>query len=216
MPDSWQDLQKKASRVAGVTPWAQIDIMDGVFVSSHSWPYIGAGASEMRAFKADGRKLPLADKLRYEVDLMVATPEIVALDWIALGAGRIIIHVESIRHINTFLQSARARFPELEIGLAVNIETPAGIFDIYAEKVDVVQLMGIDRIGYQGQPFDERVIPKIRQLREKHPRLTISIDGAVNFETAPKLIEAGANRLVSGSAIFNSEDIGEAVKRLAS
>jgi ribulose-phosphate 3-epimerase len=67
--------------------------------------------------------------------------------------------------------------------------------------------MGIDEIGFQGQLFDERVISKIEEFKNKFPKVTVSVDGGVNLESAPKLVKAGAERLVSGSAIFGSDDI---------
>ena len=76
--------------------------------------------------------------------------------------------------------------------------------------------MGIEKIGYQGQPFDERVIDQVKALRKEYPELIISVDGGVSFDTAPRLIEAGANRLVVGSVIFNSLDIRETVLALRS
>ena len=71
--------------------------------------------------------------------------------------------------------------------------------------------MGIEKIGFQGEPFDERVLDQIKALRKQFPEVTISVDGAVDFDTAPELIEAGANRLVAGSAIFNGPDISGAI-----
>jgi ribulose-phosphate 3-epimerase len=214
MPDSWPDLEDKASKAAGIVLWAQVDVMDGMFVASRSWPYGGSGMSELKEMKENKSTLPALDAMLYEVDLMVTTPEIAMLDWIALGVKRVIVHVESTHHLGTFLQSTRSRFPDIEIGLALNIDTPIDIVANYVARVDVIQLMGIARIGYQGEPFDERVIPKIAKLREKYPQVIISVDGGVNFDSAPKLIEAGANRLVSGSAIYNSDDISEAIERL--
>ena len=81
-----------------------------------------------------------------------------------------------------------------------------------APAIDFVQFMGIENIGYQGEPFDERVFEKIRELRERFPDTIISVDGGVSLENADKLIEAGANRLVSGSAIFESGDIAGTVE----
>ena len=76
--------------------------------------------------------------------------------------------------------------------------------------------MGIAKIGYQGQPFDSRVVAKIEDLRERYPDVTISVDGGVNFESAPKLIAAGVTRLVSGSTILNSKNIEETIYQLKS
>ena len=72
--------------------------------------------------------------------------------------------------------------------------------------------MGIEKIGFQGQDFDERVIGQIMGLRAKYPELKISIDGSVNKNTAPELVKAGVDRLVIGSALLRSFDIREDIK----
>ena len=110
----------------------------------------------------------------------------------------------------------------LQIGLSVNIDTPNDemyeILDLVDEDgdsiVDYVQFMGIDHVGYQGQELDERVFEKISDLRNLYPNLPISVDGGVNFENAADLVSAGATRLVSGSTIFESDDIAEAIDHL--
>lgn len=76
--------------------------------------------------------------------------------------------------------------------------------------------MGIATIGRQGEPFDERVIEKIKSIRAKYPDMVISIDGGVSFDTAPELIEAGATRLVAGSAIFENPNPHGAIQELKS
>jgi ribulose-phosphate 3-epimerase len=86
----------------------------------------------------------------------------------------------------------------------------------YREKIQFIQLMGIDNVGFQHQAFDEKVLGKIKEVRIKFPGLPISIDGGVSLETAPELIAAGADRLVVGSAIFNAENPIEAIHNLKS
>lgn len=103
---------------------------------------------------------------------------------------------------------------DIEVGIALDTTTPNEKVYPLVEKIDFVQFMGIEKIGYQGQDFDARVLEKIANLREKFKRVIISVDGSVNLETAPKLIEAGANRLVSGSAIFESNDIKKTIEQL--
>ena len=71
--------------------------------------------------------------------------------------------------------------------------------------------MGIERIGFQGEPFDHRVVQKIKALRAHFPHVTISVDGGVSLQTVPELVAAGANRLVVGSAIMNQPDIDAAL-----
>lgn len=225
MPDSYSDLVVKATRVRGVVPLAQIDIMDGIFVASKSWPYRTAGEandSHFLAMSAQDDVLPFFDELDYELDLMIAEPEKHIDEWLPLGASRIIFHIESIKDHDLFfkhdffVQGAReiGGKPVIEVGLAIDPQTPLEAIDPYIAKVDFVQCMGIAKIGYQGQPFDERVLTHINSLRVKYPNLPISVDGGVNFESAPLLRAAGANRLVSGSAIFGSEDIPGAIEKL--
>ena len=103
----------------------------------------------------------------------------------------------------------------VELGVAINIETPEKNIAPFIKNIDVIQCMGIAKIGYQGNPFDDRVLAKIKDLQGKYPRTAISVDGGVNLDTAPKLISAGATRLVAGSAIFKSKNIEKTIEGLA-
>jgi ribulose-phosphate 3-epimerase len=135
-------------------------------------------------------------------------------EWVRTGATRVIIHVEMRGDLDLAISKIK---DQVEIGLAINVETPIDVLEKYIEQIDFVQCMGIDNIGFQGQSFDQKVIDKIKLLRSKYPELIISVDGGVSLESASILIEAGADRLVAGSAIFNAEnsfDAVEAFKRL--
>jgi len=219
MPASYRDLAEKAERVLGFVSCVQIDVMDGRFVPSVDWPYTSEDARrEFDEIVHASRPLPFADKLEYEVDLMVADPERSLADWVRAGVKRIIVHIESSTYIAAALMRGRAAAEEhgtrVEFGLALNITTDIAVLEPYLTHIDFVQFMGIEKIGYQGQPFDERVLGKIHDLREQRPGVIISVDGGVNFDTAPLLIKAGANRLVSGSIIFESEDIRASIEKL--
>ena len=102
----------------------------------------------------------------------------------------------------------------MQIGVAINMTTPIEQIFSLVNNVDFVQCMGIEKTGFQGQPFDERALDNIKTLKEKFPDLIISIDGGVSFETAPKLIKAGVDRLVAGSLILKSNDIRETIREL--
>jgi ribulose-phosphate 3-epimerase len=78
--------------------------------------------------------------------------------------------------------------------------------------VDFVQFMGIRNVGYQHQGFDEAIFEKIADLRQRYSGVIISVDGGVNFDNAGRLVESGVNRLISGSAIFESENIKETIE----
>lgn len=205
MPGSFADLNEKYSQVKDFVKMVQIDVMDGNFAPSKSWPYNNVN-------NVQGLALDKID-FDFEVDLMVLNPIDVIERWVKAGAKRVIIHIESVKNIEeVFLKIPSG----IEIGIAINTITPNEKIYPLIEKINFAQFMGIEKIGFQGQDFDERVLKKIVNLREKFKRVIISVDGGVNLETAPKLIKAGANRLVSGSAIFESDNIKEAIKQLNS
>ncbi|MDO8521124.1 MAG: hypothetical protein Q7S52_03340 [bacterium] len=225
MPDSYDDLCEKAERVRGLVPLAQIDIMDGVFVPSKSWPYRTGGTAKDARFvllaKQD-ESLPYFEELDYEIDLMIAEPEKHIDEWLPLGASRLIFHIESIKNHemfwghDIFKEGARDIGGEkvIQVGLAINPETLLSAIEPYIGRVDFVQCMGIAKIGYQSQPFDERVLEQVNKFRVKYPNLTISVDGGVSLRTASELKAAGANRLVAGSAIFGAKDVALAIREL--
>ncbi len=225
MPDSYDDLTAKAERVHGKVTIAQIDVMDGVFVKSKSWPYREKGVANDPHFLAMGRQdefLPHFDELDYEIDLMIAEPEKHIDEWLPLGASRLIFHIESIKDAVLFWshdiwkEGAReiGDTKVVAVGLAIDPQTSIDMIRPYLDRVDFVQCMGIAKIGYQGQPFDDSVLLRINQLRVTHPNLIISVDGGVGKGSAALLRAAGANRLVSGSAIFGSDDIDAAISEL--
>ncbi|NQV88110.1 MAG: hypothetical protein HQ402_00955 [Parcubacteria group bacterium] len=218
MPDDFMDLKEKMSLVSGVVPLVQVDVMDGKFVTRKTWPYKDVPDPDFEAILAEDIGFPQWEELDFEVDLMISRSEDVWQDWVKAGAKRIIFHIESLAEPERFLDEVRENSvsPDsifyVEIGLAIDIDTPNEILDPVISKADFVQCMGIATIGKQGEPFDERVLEKINDLRNKYPDLIISVDGGVNLETALPLIEAGANRLVAGSAIFLSDDIRQTIE----
>jgi ribulose-phosphate 3-epimerase len=227
MPRSFEDLVEKAGLFAGLAKIVQIDVMDGIFVPEKTWPYQG-NSDPFYEIVAKERSLPQGGVVEYEVDLMVARPENCLKGWVETGMRRVIAHIESIGDLQYFLKNLRHnKYPQInsdrpqnfEFGFALNIDTPnETLYDLIADDranarpvIDFVQFMGIANIGYQGQPFDGRVLPKIAELRARYNDIIISVDGGVNFDSAPKLLQAGANRLVAGSAILQSGNINEAV-----
>jgi ribulose-phosphate 3-epimerase len=214
MPHNLDDLRDKLSLVADHVDIVQIDIMDGQFVKGKTWPYVGRGET-FESILEEAEGMPFWDKVDFEIDLMVKNPENVVDDWIAAGAARIIIHVESTKNLETIVKTFRERFAypppgepkDLELGLALNIDTSLDSVLPYLEDIDFVQFMGIEVIGVQGEEFSERVIDKIREFHNAHPEVILSVDGGVSLENAHKLVEAGVKRLVSGSALFNNTDI---------
>lgn len=225
MPSSLHDLSEKAARVRGHAQLAQIDVMDGKFVKSKSWPYREAGHANESHFLAMGKQdemLPYFDELDYELDLMIDEPEKHIDEWLPLGASRLIFHFEAIKNREEFFTHAIFQSGAreiggskvIEIGLAINPGTSLSEIEMYMDNVDFVQCMGIAKIGFQGEPFDERALLHINALRVRYPNMPIAVDGGVSMATAHDLIAAGATRLVSGSAVFGAEDMAVAIEGL--
>jgi len=231
LPKDLDDLRDKMAQVSGLTPLVQIDVCDGKFVPSKSWPYVKGGIEEFEAIKAEDEGFPFWDSLDFEVDLMVRHPEEVVHDWVMAGAKRLVLHIESAPDILKTIEDLRGEYGTakdeafgLEIGVALDIQTPNQevyeILDMIDQEgnsiIDFVQFMGIDNVGFQGQEFNDQVLEKISDLRDLYPNIHISVDGGVSFDNAADLISAGATRLVSGSAIFETGDIAEAIHNMAS
>nr|MBP6925919.1 hypothetical protein [Candidatus Paceibacterota bacterium] len=112
---------------------------------------------------------------------------------------------ESMLHPEKTLENLQSLREFIELGLSFDDDYEVTKLDHYIELVDFVQVMGIDEIGKQGEPFEPRSLYNIAYLRNKFPDMPISVDGAVNAETIQKFKEAGATRFVTGSAIFQGD-----------
>lgn len=222
---TYEDLKNKISLVKGIVPIVQVDICDGIFVQSLTWPFhapatlgvSGGGLDDhFQAILNESEGMPFWEEIDFEIDLMVSDAVENFDIYTKLGAKRILFHIEAVGDVENFkhfLEGIDMYVRDnMEIGVAINPSTPTEQIFSIINNIDFVQCMAIDRIGYQGEPFDERCISHIKILQEKFPDIIISVDGGVNLETGGKLMEAGANRLVVGSAIFKTNDIIEAVE----
>jgi ribulose-phosphate 3-epimerase len=227
IPQSFEDLKDKMALVKGIVKMVQIDICDGKFVPSKSWPYIG-DEGEFENLGKEDEGFPFWQNMDFELDMMIRNPEEVSEAWIHAGAKALIFHIESSPKILDFIKELRKKYgyakdtvAGIDIGVAISIETPNENLDDFMIKdeegrylVDFVQFMGIRKIGFQGQDFDEEILEKIKNFRKKYSDIIIGVDGAVNFDTYQDLVKAGANKLVSGSALYDSEDIKEAIEEM--
>ncbi len=220
LPVDFRDLTEKFSRVSGAAPLVQIDICDGKFTPQSSWPH-SRHDDNFEKLVSQEEGLPDWENTDYEIDLMVADAELEIETWVQIGAKRLVLHIETFPDFGPALARIREKYGSVrdsliapEIGLALNIDTPNSIMEPFVADVDFVQFMGIAKPGFQGEPFDPRVLSKIAVFRAAHPDAVISVDGGVNFDTAPQLAAAGADRLVSGSAILESSNPAEAIRQL--
>lgn len=180
-----------------------LDVVDGKFVPNASWPYIPSG--QPKAVQ------PYTDQFTLEVDLMVSDPLPAAVDWITAGADMLVFHTETISLENFINFEA---FTHITVGISAHGATSIDTLLLYAEYADCVQLMGIEEVGLQGQPFDESVIEKISVIKEKFPHKPVTVDGSVNLKTIERLKAAGADRFIVGSAVTLQEDPFEAYRSL--
>ena len=206
MPTDHDDFVEKIERVKSFVKTIQIDVMDGKFVPSTSWPYKSENDSNWQKYVNQEIGLPGWEDVDFEIDLMVADQIEEAKKWISAGVSRVICHIEAFQEgdAEEFLK-LREDFG-VELYLALVPETSLDLINPYLSKIDGVQFMGINKIGYQGQEFAPEVLEKIKTVREANPDLNISVDGGVSFETAEDLVKAGANKLASGSLVFESDD----------
>ncbi len=210
---SFEELRAKLGIVRGAAKTVQIDVCDGFFVPAKTWPMHKEDRDEFERIVKGEEGLPFWEEFNFEVDFMVHNPEKIIGEWVKAGIFRAAIHIEA-KH--DFSACRRAAGDLVELGVALNNDTPLSRLDEYFGRIDYIQLMGIATIGKQGEPFDERVLGRIQELQRTHPDVTIQIDGAVTGESAPKLVAAGADRLASGSYILRSEDPKKTIRELES
>ena len=211
----FDELKEKLSKFVNITKMVQIDICDGKFVPSVSWPMGRNDEESVQTILDEEEGMPYWEQLDFEFDLMVLNAHKQFDFFTRLGAKRIIFHLEAETEssFKEFLESLDPYFKDnIDIGIAINTGTDIKKLEPFINCVDFVQCMGIERIGFQGETFDERVLGQIKDLRLKYPELKISVDGSVNENTAPLLIKAGANRLVIGSLLLQSYDIRETIR----
>ncbi len=213
LPKDFSEILAKLELVKGSADTVQIDIVDGKFAESKTWPYVG-DHGEITSILREEEGFPFWKEFDFEFDLMVSKPEEAVPFWVRAGATRVIVHLESIApHALSELITEWKHV--VDVGLALKPSTPLDMLENFLPEITFVQCMGNDRIGFQGVSLDEAlVLPKIMSLRKKYPELTISVDIGVNLETAPRLIEAGANRLVAGSAVFGKANPAQAIREL--
>ena len=185
--------------------WFHLDVMDGVFV-----PNISFGFPVMEAMKRHAQK-PL------DVHLMIVEPQKFVKQVAALGAKVMNVHYEACNHLHRVLQQIKAE--GMMAGVTLNPHTPVNVLEDIICEADLVMLMGVNP-GFGGQKFIEHTVDKTRRLRElidkSGSRALIEIDGGVNRETGRRLVEAGADVVVAGSAVFGAADPQEEIRALRS
>lgn len=217
LPKNFGEIEEKISQISEMTDLVQIDICDGKFVPTITWPYWKADIKPDENFSAilrEDRGMPEWENIDYEFDLMISEPtEEDARKWLSAGAKRIILHHESSKDLSKVMNILNGL---VEIGLAINNTTDISEIKKYEDRIQYIQIMGIRKAGFQAQPFEISTLDKIKEVKSLYPNIKIQIDGGVNEDNISKIKEAGADSVVTGSALFESDNIFETFEEFKS
>lgn len=194
--ENFNEVSKKLERVEGLVEWVHVDVCDGVFAEGFTWD------NPQDLFQVEG-------KTKIAVHLMIDRPEEVAGEWLEV-ADRVIVHAEATDRLGEIVEIFNGR--SLMLGVALKLETPIDVIKEWLDKLKNVHLMSIAEIGHHGEPFDKSVLAKIKELRALWPDGIISIDGGITLDNAAEVLNAGADELIVGSALWQSKDVAKTIK----
>lgn len=181
--------------------YLHIDVMDGHFV-----PNITLGPSLVKSLRKDVNMV-------FDAHLMIENPDQYIKDFVDAGCDLIVVHQEACIHLHRTIQNIKSY--GIKVGVALNPATPIETIKHVLSDVDMVLIMTVNP-GFGGQSFIEGMIPKIKELKgiidDQNLNVDIQVDGGIKPENVNKVVEAGANVIVAGSAIFNSNNISETVQ----
>lgn len=217
LPKNFKEIEEKIELIIDIAKTVQIDICDGKFVPSTTWPYWKANEKPDENFEAilrEERGMPEWEKINYEFDLMIENPTVDdARKWLSAGAERIVLHLTSSNDLNPVIDILKGL---VEIGIAINNTENIENLKKYSDKIQFIQIMGIRKAGFQGQKFEPNTVDKVKEVKAMFPDLKVQVDGGVSLENASLLKNAGADTLIVGSALFNNEYIVDSIEQFRS
>lgn len=222
----FKELEKKIRLIEPFVKTVQLDVMDGIFVSNFTWPFVAlqGGVFQGKSSLSDLEKIETT--LDFEAHLMIDAPHRVMNEWLNSRVKRIILHWEALEKIHNhellpYKTQVTAGFPVSnlaeeahkrgkEFGVALNLKTPITVLKNFISYIDEVLLMSVEP-GQSGQKFEESVMPKIIALRQAYPNVKIGVDGGVSSKNVAQLVKVGADFLIMGSAIFSASNTQEII-----
>jgi len=204
LEEDFPEIKKKIKLVEPYVSWVQIDILDGTLFNNSCF-------HEAQPFS------DLDTHLLLEAHLMVKNPIRYIEPFFAAGFQRFIAHIEGFdegqdkENMYDFINTCHTF--GAEIGVAVDLPTAVDYVFPYLESIDQVLVMTINA-GKSGQSFEGEALDKIRTIRDEDPHMHVEVDGGITPDTAKLAVEAGATRLSANSAIFQSDNIKEAIEAL--
>lgn len=184
--------------------YIHVDVMDGMFV-----PSISYGMPVIKSIRKSTGKV-------FDVHLMISEPIRYIADFAASGADMITVHVEACSDVVATIEKIREY--KLKVGITINPDTPVSAIKPYLNRVDMVLIMSVNP-GFGGQKFITSSVDKIKEVKRLRDELNLSydieVDGGINIDNLATVLEAGANVIVAGSAIFRG-DAAENVKKFKS
>jgi len=212
----YQEIESLARKSVGKVSRIQIDMCDGHYVNSLSWPFTEYGKN-FKTVQGDVY-LPNWEDLEYTADLMVERPEQYIESCVEWGFDEIIIHFRSLNPENFLDISQKCQKYEMRLYLAIDKKTDFEQFLQFAKinrkQLTGFQVMGIENIGHQGQEFWEGSLSLVKSLKECFPEKTIMFDGGINEETFIEVAKAGVDIFCVGSYLTHSDYFADDLKFL--
>ncbi len=210
IPVNKEQLTEEIGKVSHFAELVQVDISDGVFTNTRTWPYNGQDRDYFEKLKIEEEGWPKWEDVDIELHLMVANPENVLDEWIATGVSSIVAHIEATEDFQKVIDVCREK--NVSVGIAIKPNTDIEKIEKFVPQVDFIQVMGSQLLGKHGVELEEKSLEMIKSLRMKFPNSIIAIDIGVTEENAQEIISAGVNKIISGGAILNSDNPKEVFK----
>jgi ribulose-phosphate 3-epimerase len=206
------EIKNKLSFLRGRAKCVHLDMCDGVFVPSQTWPFATGGFEDhdFQNILNEEEGLPFWTEFDFEIDLMVSGAVENFDTYMKLGPKRMIFHLgaqNNLEDFEHFLDGLDLYTRDMvEIGIAFRPSDDLAVVSKLSHKVDFLHCLGSDKVGFQGEAFSPKALENIKFLKESLPGIVISVDIGVNLKNVETILSAGVDRLIIGSGIWKSPD----------